>query len=321
MEKFKCFYCNSNVGYDVFEEIFEYADENGIIKYKGKTAICKNCGEVLSIDEIEDYNQIQFENAYKEINEIITTDEIKEIMRKYDIGKRPLSKVLGLGEITITRYIGGYIPTKKNSSFLKKILKSPETYYSILMTNRSNISENAYQKSIKATNKLNNEQNIEDKVIYEVAEYITNKIDITPKALQKILYYIQLFSIKFLKVPAFSSSCKAWSHGPVFGKIYFLYKDNGYKIIKKSNKEFNIENDLLEIVDEIINNFGCYGGNVLEYFTHTEEPWKNTEINHVIEKEALKKYADFICDKYKINLISDISKYSIDMFTQYLNNI
>ena len=36
---------------------------------------------------------------------IIKNTEIKLIIEKYNIGKRPLSIILGLGEVTITRYL------------------------------------------------------------------------------------------------------------------------------------------------------------------------------------------------------------------------
>ena len=42
----------------------------------------------------------------------------KDILRKYKIGKKPLSKLLGWGEVTITRYINGDIPSKLYSDEL-----------------------------------------------------------------------------------------------------------------------------------------------------------------------------------------------------------
>ena len=48
--------------------------------------------------------------------DLITVDEINAILEKYRITKRNLSLVVGLGELTITRYLeNGNIPTKKNS--------------------------------------------------------------------------------------------------------------------------------------------------------------------------------------------------------------
>ena len=126
MELVKCVKCQSKVKYRIEEAEYEYEDKEVSLKYKGKKAICENCGNEIIMDEIEDFNQSQFEEEYRKINEIITKEEISEILTKYGIGKRPLSLLLGFGEITITRYLSGYIPTKKNSLLLKKVLYNPE---------------------------------------------------------------------------------------------------------------------------------------------------------------------------------------------------
>jgi DNA-directed RNA polymerase subunit H (RpoH/RPB5) len=55
-------------------------------------------------------------------NEIISTDEIELILARYNIGKKPLAKLLGWGETTIIRYLEGDIPTLEYSNKLKSIL-------------------------------------------------------------------------------------------------------------------------------------------------------------------------------------------------------
>lgn len=315
MKLIKCVNCQKNVKYRIVETVYEYEDKEVELKYKGKMAICEDCGNEIIIDEIEDYNQTQFENEYRKMNEIITKEEINQILVKYDIGKRPLSLLLGFGEITITRYLDDYIPTKKNSILLKKVLYEPETYYSVLMSNKKNITDLAYKKSLKAVLKFIDETSMEDNNIHEVADYIVSKIDVTPKGLQKLLYYIQVFSCKFLNYSAFSSSCKKWGHGPVFGKIYYQYKAYGYNVIPHDNShEFKIDKDLLEISDAVIRYFGCYSADVLEKFTHMEMPWTKTMDNEIIEKDLIKEFALEICNEYNINSISDIGKYSEHMF-------
>ena len=118
MKKVKCVECGNEAKYKVVKENYVYEEDGMEIEYEGKKAVCSKCESELLIDEIEDYNQKQFEKAYKEINDIITIEEINEIIEKYNIGKRALSIVLGFGEITITRYLDGYIPTPKNSKYL-----------------------------------------------------------------------------------------------------------------------------------------------------------------------------------------------------------
>lgn len=321
-----CGICNRNVEYKIIDKEYEF-DVNGIkVKYKGKTAICPLCGEELFVDEIEEENQKSFEREYINKYQIISSDDILEILDKYKIGKKPLAKLLGWGEVTIIRYLNGYIPSQKNSEILKKLNNSPEDYYSLLLTNKHNITKAAYEKSLAALETLLNikekDKQIKDNLIEKCANYIINKIDVTPMALQKILYYIQLFYIGFYKKPVFNSRCNAWSQGPVFGKIYHKYKEFRYNVIYEEKEEIEMNQELKEIVDEIIKCFGCYNGKVLEIFTHEERLWLNNKDknDNVIDKNEFALFAKDIFKKYNINHIKDISNYSNYLIEKYRND-
>jgi hypothetical protein len=46
-----------------------------------------------------------FDKAFREQTKLITVPIIENILDKYDIGKRPLSLLMGWGEGTLTRYL------------------------------------------------------------------------------------------------------------------------------------------------------------------------------------------------------------------------
>ena len=118
----------------------------------------------------------------------------------------------------------------------------------------------------------------------------------------------------------FSSKCSAWNHGPVFGKVYFQYKEYGYHLIEESEDEdIELDPELKEVVDAVIKYFGIYGANTLEYFTHQEDPWIkaiNSE-NKIIEKSDIKEYGEKIIKEYNINSPKEIYKYSEAMFDKF----
>ena len=205
---------------------------------------------------------------------VISIKEINEIIEKYNIGKRPLSIILGFGEITITRYLDGYPITKQKSDVLKEILNSPEEFLKYLEKNKDDISNIAYAKSKRSVEKLLNIKFDNDNELENVSDYIVrNNDDITNLSLQKLLYYCQLFSYVIMDKPMFVSPCSAWDHGPVYKNIYYKYKANGSELINNINiPNTNINNK--ELVDEILKDFGCFSGKVLCFFTHTEETWK-----------------------------------------------
>ncbi|MBQ8293742.1 MAG: DUF4065 domain-containing protein [Bacilli bacterium] len=321
MKKDYCLICNKYVDSIILEKENEYKDDIMDIKYISKIAICPHCGEELFNDQVVKYNQDKIVETYKLEYEIITKEEILEILKKYNIGKRPLSQLLGLGEITITRYLDGYVPTLKNSKILKSILYSPSDYYSILQMNKNNIKEVAFNKSEKATKEILDIES-KDSTIEDAAKYIVNNAEITNLALQKILYYVQMFYIAIYKTHAFNSRCNAWEYGPVFGSVYYKYKKFGKNIIIDETPQNELNEDLKNTIDNVLKYFGCYTGLVLKSFTHQEDPWINAikSENKIIEKSSLKEYGEKIIKKYNICKINEINKYSEYMFKQYINN-
>lgn len=320
MKKEYCLLCNNNVDIIIKDELQRYQDENEPIEFIGKQAYCAKCGERIYLEEIAKYNRDQLLNQIRLKNDIIRKEEIEEMLVKYNIGKRPLSLLLGFGEITITRYLSNYVPTKKNSDYLKKILNSPSEYYSLLQMNKDKINEIAFRKSEKKTKELLN-INEEDKTIINVSRYIINNIEVTNMSLQKLLYYVQLFTIGIFNKPAFTSVCKAWKYGPVFGYIYYKYKKFDRCIIEDNQEIEEIDEDILSVVDAVIKYFGCFSGPTLMELAHDEKPWieGTKHKDQIIEKNEMKKYAEKIINDYFIKDVKDIANYSNSVFSRYLN--
>ena len=80
----------------------------------------------------------------------ISTEDVKCILLDYNIGKKPLAKLLGWGETTIIRYIEGDIPTCEYSQKLLQIKEDPNYYYDILLRNQDKLTTVAFKKSKKA---------------------------------------------------------------------------------------------------------------------------------------------------------------------------
>ena len=181
---------------------------------------------------------------------------------------------MGFGEVTINRYIGGQLPSKDHSARLLEVLSSHKVMEKCLEANRDLITPVAYSKCREAINQLS--------VLYGqnkielVARYILNKAEeITPLALQKLLYFAQAFFIALYREPLFLDDCQAWAHGPVYPDIYYKYKDFGYNPIEKALPEdesnfSELTTRELHFLDSIVDIFGIYSGQVLSKITHNE---------------------------------------------------
>lgn len=323
-----CEKCRDTVEYYVKTIDKEKEIRGKRFNYVGKAAYCNECREEIFVPEIRDYNLRELDDVYRKDEGLIKVDEIEKILEKYDIGKRPLSLLLGWGEGTLTRYVDGDTPTKPYSEMLKRILEDKEYYREILDKNKDNISPVAYRKSMKAVDSINiltvNEIN---KLESAVKYLLMQTSEITPLALQKLLYFAQGFQRAFTNAFMFEEDCEAWAHGPVYRNIYFKYRAYGYNPIeekKLSFEDISLTEDEKELLDYIVLYFGCYSGKILENMTHSEEPWRVARrglkdgegSDRIIEKTDIESYFNNVKEKYKMLNLVDIKDYSKDLFSK-----
>lgn len=140
----------------------------------------------------------------------------------------------------------------------------------------------------------------------EVAEYFISRAKeeksiLTPKKLQKMLYYAQAWFLVFENDKLFDEKIEAWLHGPAIGLIYQEYRNFGFTAIRK---EINIEylNKISPSVKTFLSNvwkiYGKYDANYLEILSHNEEPWQKARenvgefsaSNNEINIELMKEY-------------------------------
>ncbi|QAA31337.1 type II toxin-antitoxin system antitoxin SocA domain-containing protein [Clostridium manihotivorum] len=324
-----CEHCRKDVLYTEKNELMNAELKGEIYNYYGKLAVCNECNNEIFVNDINDYNLEQLYNEFRKQNNIISLTNIMEIPEKYNIGKRPLSLLLGWGEQTFSRYYDGDMPTQQYSAILQRIYDEPSFYLSILESNKEKLkSKSAYEKSKLATDKLLETQNVSNgEKIDVVGNYLVSKCeDITPLALQKLLYYVQGFYYAFTNQFIFEENCEAWIHGPVYRDIYFKYKE--YKFdpmgISEVIDNFNLTVSEKAIIDSVIKNLSCYSGKVLEAFTHAETPWLETRgdlpiaasSDRQIEKRLIGDYFSAVKEKTNMLNPSDIGVYSKKMFEQ-----
>ncbi len=296
--------------------------------YVGRRALCDECGNEVYVAEVEDGNLKALYDSYRKEHGIISLEKILAIPKKYGIGKRPLSLVLGWGEMTFSRYYDGNMPTKQYSDTLRKVYNDPDYYLTLLENNKDKLtSPVAYTKSKNTVSELLNENSKVESKLELIIQYLLYKCeDITPLALQKSLYYVQGFYYAFTGQFLFDEDCEAWVHGPVFRNVYAEYSSYRFDPIKKVDKfdesVFTTTEKL--ILDSIIKHFCCYSGKTLEKFTHQEKPWVeirdglpvDAHSKQIIPKQLIGEYFSAVKEKYCMLNPGDIRSYSETIFEQ-----
>jgi len=324
-----CEHCRKDVSYTIHSILLDAELKGKKYGYYGNKAACNECSHEIYLEEVNDFNLKVLYDEYRKQNDIISLEKVNEIPKKYHIGKRPLSLILGWGEQTFSRYCDGDIPTQQYSTILQRIYEEPRYFLSLLEENRNNLkSPLAYEKSRDAVQKLISEDSdcMDDKISDVVSYLLFQCEDITPLALQKILYYVQGFYFAFYDDFIFQSNCEAWVHGPVYKEIYEKYKEYKYNPISTENGK--TEKPLSEyekaVIHSVVKNLSCYSGKVLEMFTHAERPWLLTRgdiladapTSRIVEKDVIGKYFKDVKEKYHMLNPTDIETYSKTMFEQ-----
>ena len=290
-------------------------------------AICDECGEEMSIPGLIDKNIQEVDEQYRAYEGIVSIGDIEKLMKIYKIGKAPLSLALGFGEITITRYLSGQIPSKEYSDIMKRALSSPTFMKEKLRENREKIAVAAYNKAMDAAIQLESLFSVSDKML-RVISYVFERLEeVTPLMLQKLLYFIQGVSYALNAKPMFTENCQAWVHGPVYPEVYDIFRDFKYNPIEDARfvifecAEDVITEEECRTIDLVVNTFSEYGGKVLERITHEEMPWKlarkgytdNIPSNETITMENIEEYYTEKNAEYDFSTEKGLKKYIRDI--------
>ena len=263
------------------------------------TFVCSECGREIGFPGLMDYNIKEMDEQYRKAEEIITVEDINRLMKLYNIGKAPLSLALGFGEVTITRYLAGQVPSKEYSDIMLHALASASYMKELLDQNREKIGETAYKKAYTAATQLENLYVAVPVELLAVIAYIFSALhEVTPLTLQKLLYYIQ-------------GNYAAIYDKPLFDAPFVPLKESALPLTPEAK----------EVVDRVLDTFGMYSGKVLESITHKEAPWLDArkgflpdETSHAeISLDAMKAYFKKVDEKYNIRTEDGLRKYIAKM--------
>ena len=110
-----CSKCCKRVSYHIFKRPAKTIIKDIEIEYEEYYGLCDECQSEIYVPGLDDRNEDVIEEEFRKKKDLITISDIKKILEKYNVEKRPLSKLLGFGELTITRYIDGQLPSAKYS--------------------------------------------------------------------------------------------------------------------------------------------------------------------------------------------------------------
>lgn len=144
----------------------------------------------------------------------------------------------------------------------------------------------------------------------DIAKYIVRTFQeagdpIDNLKLQKLLYYVQGWSLALRKRPAFKERLEAWVHGPVQPGVYGEYKHYRWNPISQEAFPPALDGELKELIKDVLDAYGGDTGYELELRTHREPPWMEArggipddqESNAIISQASMKKFFESLADE------------------------
>ena len=184
-----------------------------------------------------------------------TTKELLLLMmQRYDIGKKPLSRLLGWGDTTVMRYLDGVEPNREFARRIEVLAQNPLEYERLLRQSREQITDVAYRKSRQAVFR-----EIFCDRSTEALQYVIMLADgdIAPYRAMTVLYYAQVCSLVLRGVPLFEEEAD-FSPGQslVYPRLYGQMKEYGIQPLRPEINSFSLEEqEYLKQVYHILNGY------------------------------------------------------------------
>lgn len=146
-----------------------------------------------------------------------------------------------------------------------------------------------------------------------IVTYLVNQKGdrVSPKKLQKLLYYIEAWHLVYFNTPILDEHFEAWVHGPVIPSLYHDLKEHGFnnlQVIADEGESIEAEmqekidrlltKDQLELISSVLNKYASLTSWELEMLTHSEQPWIQARrnlpphigCNYRIDRDVMKRF-------------------------------
>lgn len=166
-EKEYCPNCNKLVDTRITEKYDTLNVRGQEITLKVKMRVCKECGEPLVDDELDDISLKQFYDEYRRLNNLLFPEEIKKIREKYNMSQTEFAKLLGMGEKTIARYENGAIQEKVHDNLIR-VVNNSNVFADLIERNSNYIESNKNTRDISKMHFALKSENYQKSTNFEI---------------------------------------------------------------------------------------------------------------------------------------------------------
>jgi putative zinc finger/helix-turn-helix YgiT family protein len=209
------------------------------VEVEADVAVCLECGEDLFVEEMDDRTLRAAFAEYRRRHGLLSPEEIAGIRRRYDLGQRPLSLLLGWGEITLHRYEGGSLQDDAHDAQLR-MAANPANMRVLLAKNSHKLSERQRTRLEARLDELEGSdasewetcapapfvareeaseyggyQRFDPSKLHEMILCFAGHPDMFATKLNKLLFYADFLHFKEFATPISGVPYLRFQHGPV----------------------------------------------------------------------------------------------------------
>ncbi|MFA4137705.1 MULTISPECIES: type II TA system antitoxin MqsA family protein [unclassified Brevibacillus] len=305
-----CHKCDQEREFKLIEKTFNYPVKEMDINITGMLAFCNECNEELFHPIIDEQNQETAFKKYRDLKGIVQPEEIIAIRKKYNLNQRDYSKLLGFGEITITRYENGSIPTQAQNQIIKAS-SEPHKMLEFFEQNKDKISDpvkDALSILLESLCKQTEQSRIIDEInnvffhpaddysgfqrfsmekFNQMVLFFAEKERPYKTKLNKLMYYADNYFYKLTHRSISGSRYVCHNYGPVPEKYETLFENNpevdwkedDYGSYVVPTDHFNprlFTAEELEMLNYVVSKFRHFTSTQIKDFSHWEKGWIET---------------------------------------------
>ena len=145
MKTWYCPNCGEIIDTRIVEREQTFSVKGKPITRTTQVRICSRCDEEIIDEDLDRDTLLLFYDAYRESEQLLTSEDIRNIRKKYKLSQASFSKLLGFGEKTITRYENGAIQDECHDNLIR-LMRNIDAFEYIWKIRKNILSESENKK-------------------------------------------------------------------------------------------------------------------------------------------------------------------------------
>ena len=262
---------------------------------------CADTGEQFTTDNIDEVNENQVFNAYRERHGYPFPYEIEQLRRHYGVSASMMSEIMGFGANQWRYYEAGKVPNESNARAITAI-RNKSVFLDFLESSKTIIGEKAYTRIKEHTESIpeyirpsrpsinNGYTSYSATKTAETIKYFCTRLGgVFVTKMNKLLFYTDFIKYRREGYGLTGLEYRAIKHGPVpngYGEIYsrasgvemeeYIYPNGTSGILLQTNQEpdMNIFTDSeIELLQDVCEHFRNFSAGEISEQSHQEKGW------------------------------------------------